>query len=164
MLFRPPLFRRIAAECLKTVKEDLIRQLKSAIEQRRQELNDADYCYETQRRDEARTHKENARNLSDLIASLKDELDDIVQEIQEAYENETSKWQETSCQRCHAPIKYNVEWNSVPRYCKSCYEERKSKWIFKACSKCGSLIKYNADRSSEPDLCHSCYETEKTKC
>lgn len=69
-----------------------------------------------------------------------------------------AKWRTKSCKGCGGEIRYNVDWDKVPDYCKACNE-----WHTKQCASCHNQIRYKKYWDNIPNYCPDCKKKQKSR-
>lgn len=66
---------------------------------------------------------------------------------------QAAKWKTKRCKHCGTEIKYNVDWDKVPDYCKEC-----NAWQEKTCATpgCSNKVKYKKHWENPPKFCDEC--------
>lgn len=69
-----------------------------------------------------------------------------------------AKWRTKSCKGCSGEIRYHVDWDKVPDYCKTCNE-----WQTKTCATCHNQVRYKKYWDNIPNYCPDCQKKQKPR-
>lgn len=69
-----------------------------------------------------------------------------------------AKWRTKSCKSCGSEIRYSVDWDKVPDYCKACNE-----WQTKQCASCHNQLQYKKFWENIPNYCPDCQKKQKSR-
>ena len=67
-----------------------------------------------------------------------------------------AKWRTKRCKGCGGEVRYNVDWDKIPEYCKAC-----NKWQFKQCKACHNQVRYKKYWDNPPSHCPDCIKNKK---